>query len=482
MNFKDNIEKHSNLVLLSLLLINFTIRLIIYFNTTLFRFTDWRGYLDAIEKINAGEDVQLFRGPASFLNSYIGYYFKYILGSFDLYFIFNCLFGTLTVYIIYRIMRYLNVTKISSLIAVILLTFYTEFMAFSSIFYTPIIMVFLLSLTILFSLKFIKITKHSFFYAIALIFIISLSLLFKPVLKYVFGVYFILGVICFKRNLKLALKLVLLAVILLGITKTIEYTVISKNDPSKTERQFISFYGHTWYGGDGGKVTITYPEQQQLYEKNFNDFCKKNDITNPTVNDNLKFQNEHVNNFILNHPFSWMQLQWHKFFWEYGILPEANSFKILMTGLTKKHTVLTATIIVLPVVLFILLFIVSFDAKLLIYTIKKRPEMQFMGILFLYYIVATVFYFAYQERYRIPVMVCFLLPLLAINLTNFRLKLLLQQKKELIIKFLVILLFLTNWSYEAYVIGVKNRDRYLKTINATKEFKIGIKPFEVLLH
>ena len=235
--------------------------------------------------------------------------------------------------------------------------------------------------------------------------------------------------------------LILLAVVLLGATKTIEYTLIYTTDSSKTKKQFIFFPGHTWYGGDGGKVTITYQEQQKLYNKNFNSFCENNNIDDPTRNDELKFQNEHVKDFILNHPFSWMQLQWHKFFWEYGILPEANSFKVLMTGLTNRHTIITAIIVVLPILLYIFLFIISFDAKRLIYAIKKRPEIQFIGILFLYYIIATVFYYAYSERYRIPVMVCFWIPLLAVNITTFRFKPLIQHKKELIIKILIILLF-----------------------------------------
>ncbi|MFC2128725.1 hypothetical protein ACFLRR_02495 [Bacteroidota bacterium] len=281
-----------------------------------------------------------------------------------------------------------------------------------------------------------------------------------------------------RSNYKLALRLVILAVILFGTITIIERKVIYKSDPDAIKQSFIRFSGHTWYGGDGGKATIIYPEKKELYDKNFKEYCEKNYITNPTYKDEIKFQDSYVKNFIVNNPFSWIHLQYHKFFWEYGVLPEANSFKILMTGLTNKHTILTAIIIVFPVLLYILLFIISFNTKLLIYAIKKRPEIQFLGILFLYYIIATVFYFTYSERYRIPVMVCFWIPLLAINISKFRFKQLFQNKNELGIKILTILLFVGNWSYEAYIITIKHKDRYSKTIEATKKFEKS-KAFEL---
>ena len=473
LNLKKEIEKHSNIVLLGLLIINFIIRLIIFFNTNLFRFNDWGSYLDAIERINAGEKVQLSTGMTTYLNSHIGYFFKYILGNFDLYFIFNCLIGTLTIFIIYKIMRHLKASKVSSLLAVVMLSFYTEFMCFSSIFYTPIIMVFLLSLTILFTLKFINNKKYSLLYPVILVFIISLSLFFKVELKYVYGVYFILGIICIKNNFKLALKLLLLSIIILGTIKIIEKNTILTNHPSRGISSFIVFKAHTWFGGDGGKMKIVYPEQQERYDNRFKEFCSENNIINPTRKDEKMFQDAYVKNFVINHPFSWIHLQFHKFFWEYGVLPEANSFKILMTGLTKKHTILTAVIIVFPVILFIILFIISFDIRRLVCAMKRRPEIQFLCILFLYYIVATVFYFAYSERYRIPVMVCFWIPLLAFNLTNFKFKLFFQGKKELIVKILILSLFIGNWSYEAYVIGIKHKDRYFKTIEAVEKYNNG---------
>ena len=61
-------------------------------------------------------------------------------------------------------------------------------------------------------------------------------------------------------------------------------------------------------------------------------------------------------------------------------------------------------------------------------------------------------------------MVCFWIPLLVDNLVDFRLRTLLNNKKEMIIKSLIFIVFLLNWSYEAYIIGVKNRGRYNNTL------------------
>ena len=65
---REEIEKHINSILFCLLTINFIVRLTIFFSTKLFYFNDWGTYLDAIERINAGEKVQLFGGMGTYLN------------------------------------------------------------------------------------------------------------------------------------------------------------------------------------------------------------------------------------------------------------------------------------------------------------------------------------------------------------------------------------------------------------------------------
>jgi len=464
------LKRNYKAILLLILVLNFTIRLIIYFTATLFYFSDFRAYFDAIESIKSGNKVPLYIGEFSYLNSYLAYFFKYIIGNIDYYFIVNSLFGTIATYVVYRIMIALNLSREKGIIAALILSIYTEFMVFGSVLYTPIIMATILGLVILFSIRFIRKEHFSLKYFLLIIALISVSLLLKRELIYTWALYLAFAVIqILSKNRKLGRRFIILSVVLFLSTFTISQKVILKDNDYLKNRSFLIFEGHTWYGGDGGKAQITYPEKQELFDRKFKDYCLKRGIQTPDSKDILDFKNLEVKEFVAKHPFSWIRLQGHKFFWEYGILPESTSFRILMTGLLNGKTILAALVLVVPVVVIITSLIMTLDLKGSIKKVKKEPTCQLMTILLVYYIIATVFYYSYSERYRIPVMVCFWIPLLAHSISEFRLRLLLKNKKELIIKTLVFLVFAVNWSYEAYVIGIKNRVRYDKTIYEIQE-------------
>lgn len=459
-------------LLLFVLLTNFILRLIIFYNTTLFYYSDWRAYLDGIENIKKGIYPPLQFGEFTFLNSYIGYFFKYILGNIDFYFIFNCLMGTVATFIVYQIMRNLGASKKAGVVAVILLTLYPEFMVFSSIFYTVIIMVLILLIVILFSIKLIKETNT--YYSILYIFLITvvtaISLFFKRELIYFWVIPLMTSLFILRKDYRLALILIILSLLLYFSILTISRKIILKDNALLTNRSFLLFEAHTWFGGDGGKAQIIYPEKKLEYQREFEKYCQINNIVNPSKLDEAEFKNAYVKKFVINHPLSWISLQAHKFFWEYGVLPESHSFRILMTGLTKKHTILTAVILVLPIIINITFLIFTFNFKALCYEAKYRVEFKFLFLLFFYYIIATVFYYCYSERYRIPVMVSFVIPLLAYNLTEFKIMNLIRNKKELFIKIFIFLIFLSNWSYEAYVITYKNQSRYFKTLDEVIQY------------
>jgi len=466
------IKKNSNLILAGLLILNLVLRLVIFYSTKLFYFSDFVAYFDAIELIHKGEEVSLYIGEFSYLNSYIAYFFKYQMGSIDYYFIFNSLIGTLATFVIYKIVISLNENKIIGLIAVIILTVYTEFMVFSSILYTPVLMVFILAMVILITIKYIEKQRITYFFMLVLL--ISISLLLKRVLIYAWGIYFIFAILqMFKKNKQLAIHFFALSVVLLISSSIISTNIILKGNDYLNERSFLLFAGHTWYGGDGGKAAIIYPEKQALFDKKLKAYCNKNNIDIPNLIDITRFQNQEVKEFIVNHPISWVRLQFHKFFWEYGVLPESKSFKVLMTGLTNKNTILTALLLVIPIVVIVTLFIFTFNLKKAIRQLLNEPIHLIMALFLAYYLIATVFYYAYAERYRIPVMACFWIPLLARNLYSFRIMKFFKNKKELIIKLLILFLFIGNWTYEAYIIGVKNIERYNKTLDAVKKYKEG---------
>ena len=468
---RDRIEKNSTKILIGLLVLNFIIRLVIYFNTNLFYFSDFKAYFDGIEMIKVNGRIPLYVGEFSYLNSYIAYFFKYIVGSMHCYFIFNSLLGTLSTFVIYKIVNLLSSSRYIGLISIVLLSVYTEFIVWSSVFYTPITMIFFLSLFIYYALRLIKGIGRNPLNLIVLIIIFSLSLFFKKELMYVFFIFFVTSAFIWRKDLSKAITLILLSLVLFGGYRVFDNYVMKESSVYAREGTFLIFSGHTWYGGDGGKVTITYPEKRKLYDDRFSESCIKNNIENPSIVDEIHFKNTEVRRFIREEPFSWVYLQIHKLFWEYGILPEAVSFKVLMTGFTNGNTLLTALLLVLPIIIFILLFITTFNFTKFINAIKSKSEYQFVFLLFLYYILATVFYYAYQERYRMPVMACFIIPLLAYNLYHFNFKSFLKRRKEMVIKALIIMVFIISWGHEAYVIGVKNRGRYNKTMESINKFE-----------
>ena len=150
-------------------------------------------------------------------------------------------------------------------------------------------------------------------------------------------------------------------------------------------------------------------------------------------------------NLISEHPFQWEKLQCYKFFRFFGIVPEGSSFKILVTGLFKDKIYLIAILLVLPFSIMLLMIILLSDYKKIIKGINN-PRILFM-LLLGYYIVGSVFYGQYQERYRMPLMVCFLIPYLAYSIYYFKWKILKINKKTTILKACCVVLIGVIWLY-----------------------------------
>jgi len=461
---KDFASQNSKWILLSLLGINFFIRLIIFYTTTLFSFTDYAGYLNGIEIIkNKGSIPLINSGNYLYFNSYVGYFFKYILGSLDYYFIFNCLLGTITSYVVYLICFKLTKNKLVGLLTVFLHCIYLEFMVFSSIFYTPIIMMFLLSIIILFLIYYIKV---NFYKKILIGFVIMVlvngTYYFKGELSRLWIFLILFGMINFKRK-RILIGFVLLGIMLTFSTRVLrKYNILPYNKGYIAHNNFI-FFGHTLYGGDGGDGAFIYEENKQRYKKAFSEFCKDKNITRPTRKDKNNFQWDEIKKFVTHHPLKWVKLQFYKFFRFFGVVPEGNSFKILYSGAFKGKMAISAIFLVLPFVIMILLIIITFDFSRVIIGLK-RPELLLLGLLFLYYIVASVFYGQYQERYRMPVMVCFLIPFLSWSLVRFNLKNLLSNRKVAVFKAGIIILLLGIWLSQTYNALVVHKKRYISTV------------------
>lgn len=459
-NINLMIEKKPFLVLIYLLSIQLVFRLIIFFTTNTFAFTDWRVYLAGIEQIKNGENLPLFSRAFTFLLSYIGYFFKYILGNLDYFFIFNSILGVLVSFVSYFIVKELTSNEKKALLVVALQTIYVEFLAFSSIFYTVIIMLLLVNIAIYLMIKFIsedKISKN-IITSLLLIIIIFATFFFKSELKY-FGYLILIFSVFFLKDKQQLIKLIILGLV---ITLTIHFTnelrnSIRANSP-KGRIDFI-FFGHTFYGGKGGEGSFIFKEKEELFSSKMQKYFEENKITNPTTADTGKFQKHEMFNFIVSEPHMWLLLQARKFFFTFGIVPEGNSFTILYKGLFNRNFLITSATIVLPVVFFIMLFILSFKKESL-KTIFADKRLLFMFLFLFYYLAATIFYGQYQERYRIPDITLFILPFIAIFSENLSFKNLIKDKKSLLIKVFIILIFISVWSYQAYEALILSKDRY----------------------
>jgi hypothetical protein len=146
-----SISKINPFIVVSILLLfNFLLRIFIWSNTELFRFADYAAYLGSVENLAKGEHQYLLEGNFLFAISYIGFFAQNFFGSLDFFFVFNCMIATLTSLILYFLVVRVTGLALAGIITVVIQTLYTEYMVFSSVFYTPVIMIFLLSLFLLF--------------------------------------------------------------------------------------------------------------------------------------------------------------------------------------------------------------------------------------------------------------------------------------------------------------------------------------------
>jgi len=441
--FSFIMSKWFYITMTGLLFLNILIRLLIYFNSSLFYFADYQAYLEGIETIAKEGKVTLLKGNFLMTISYMGYYAKYVLGSIDYFYVFNAILATIASLLVSLLVYRVSHSPVSAIIAMGILTIYTEFMVFSSVFYTPVIMIFLLSLFMWgVYCYFWGNTFPAYLSMTALAMIFLISFLFKPEL--IFLPFFLL-IFSFihRKKVEFAKKIFLLSLVLgLASLLFISNKLFSKEYDRSISNSFI-FFGHTDYGGDGGEGSFVYPENKARYDSALYVYMHDNNIANPDVREINEFQIREIQRFITKHPLRWLKLQLTKFFRTFGIVPEGTSFKVLYSGLLKERIGLTSVIVVAPVALILLLFIQVFNIKQLKYinlngkSLNTKSKLSainsqslittrqlknfgyFCLVFFIYYIFAICFFGHYQERYRLPVMVIFIIPTISILITKF---------------------------------------------------------------
>lgn len=465
-NLTNYIKKHYRIILASFLLINFSLRLLIYFNTTLFYFGDYQAYLNGIDLIKENGSIPLIQGNFLYLNSYIGYFFKHVLGNIDWYFIFNSLLGTAASFFVFLITVRLSKNPLTGLLTVVIHTLYMEFLVWSSVFYTPVIMMFLLSIIIYLLINFIDVRKarHYIITGLLIIALVNLTFYFKCELNYFWILLFLFAILHIRnKQKKIFIRVFLLALLLTVSTGTLNhYHILPNNKGNIIANDFI-FFGHTLYGGDGGDGSFIYKENEERYNKALEKYCEQNKIDKLTKTDRNNFQMEEIKKFITQHPFKWIYLQGYKFCRFFGIVPESSSFRILVSGMLKGKIILTSLLLVIPFAVMVLLMVITFNTKKVITALRTKPMVLLLALILLYYLAASVFFGQYQEKYRMPLMVCLLIPYLSWAIIKFNYRELINNKVLLFIKTTVIILILIIWSLQAYNALVVHKDRYIGT-------------------
>ncbi len=464
-----------------LLVLNFLVRVFIFRTTNLFRFSDFAVYLEAVSDIEAGNKVYLLNGNFLFAISYIGSFLKSLTGTPDGFFYFNSLLGSLTGLTAGLILKKLTSSWKPGIIALVIMTFYTEYMVFSSVFYTPVLMIFLVSLLILALGYYLKGGPFpgKLFYGAAAVILFLATFFFKPELKYLPFFLLIPGMAPVVRRKKIDPGLPVLALAMLASYQVFDRSgIITAPQGNVISNSFV-FFGHTDYGGDGGEGAFIYPENEVRYLEALDAYCRREGITEPDKKDINRFQSEEMVKFIKSHPLKWVGIQFTKFFRTFGAVPESVSFRVLYTGLLKGRLWLTAIVVAVPVLLILILFVFLFpfgelkETLLLCRDRSPAPEQNLTKaepagsfkcryamvilIFFIYYLIATVFYGQYQERYRLPVMVLFIIPAVATFIANFDLRKLFITG-HLRLKIFVVAGLIVIWSLQAVKAG-GNRER-----------------------
>lgn len=445
-------------------LVNILLRTLIYVNTNLFYFTDFKTYLDGVDTLLRGEELYLLQGNFIMTISWLGYLAVKVFGSIDWFFALNILAGSAASLLISMLAYRVTGRRRVAVLSMILLTLYTEFMVFSSIFYTPVLMILLLSL-FMWSLWYYYLPGSRIrweWLSIATV-IVLLSFTLKPELFFLPVFLFILAVMVRKQK-QFAIRTLLLAGVLSVSTLLFYGFRIMPSSPGHTVSNGFVFFGHTEYGGDGGEGAFVYPENEERYKTNFRTYCIDNKIVEPVSKDYNGFRKQEIIVFITQHPFKWMMLQIKKFTRTFGVVPEGNSFKVLYTGLLRERLWLASIIVTAPVALFLLLFIQLFNINLLkdpggeSTSDKRGFQFKYIFLLLLfYYIVAICFFGHFQERYRLPVIVIFLLPLTAVFISEFRLSKY-WKKPGFYIRQSVSMMVFTIWVLQA-ITAISNKER-----------------------
>ncbi len=456
----------------ALLICFFVLSMVMYINTTVFEEISEAGALiRTYNKLLEGESLMPIKGFYWYLTpAFVAKFIFSLFGTLHAYFIFQCLLATTTVYLVYKIVYMISKSRISGIISILLSLIYMEFVLISSVFYNQIYEIFFSTLFLFFVIKLYdaKKTTKVIVYSLSIILAVLLSLFFRNTLLVTSGYLLLLaGLIAYKKKYSIALRFVLLSIALFAIIFVVKpINMFRESMPS--EREFgvksvvrLSFWGHTMYGGHGGEATFVYEENEELFNNRLQAYAQANDLDPEERSVKSRFMRYEVNRFVTQEPHKWLFLQGKKFFYTFGIVPIRDGLQMLSTGRLRMHWLMSALILQAPYLFIVLLFLLTVDINLKKYL--NEPHKQIIYLFGLYLVTGICFYATYQERYRLVVVLLLFIPVISLNIHN--MKHIFVSKVSIIIRVMLLMLFISVWTYQGYEALVLHRDRYFSALN-----------------
>jgi hypothetical protein len=452
--------------ILILLIANFMIRLLFYFNTTQFvNISESASIFHGLELLKNGNKLYAFSSAYSMALSYVAYFFYHYLGSLHWFFVFQCLLSTITSFLVYLIIYKVNKNKISAINGLILTSFYLDFILLSSVAYNQTAEIFFTTLSILliFELLRTKTLINYIFIAFLVFATIYISLFFRGTLKFLYFIFIIAAIINFFKTGIRNKTSIRLIITFLAFYFSFLYLSPSRffSEPNNTISNSFLFFGHTSYGGGEGKFIKK--ENEVKYKRELELYLNENKIKNPSPVDINNFQRREINRFIRNHPLEWGFLQIKKVLYTYGIIPIRDNLTILMTGHLKFGILLSLLLSQVTFVIPIIILFVFFSWNRL-KELRSNDSWMMLVLVFIYLIGATSLYGHYQERYRIVVMVSAIIPFSALFFQPGYFKTIFTNKRRFVTKIVALLFLFSVWGYQAYDALVLQGDRYLKAV------------------
>lgn len=454
-----------------LLLFQFGLHLLLYFNTETFSGISESGALfGKLDTILSGESPKpLYGFYWYFTPAYIAAFFIRIFGNIDAYFVFQCLLATLTSLLIYFMVVKISGSKKSGVISIILTTIYTEYLLLSSVFYNQVYENFFVVLLMLVILNFTENgnIKKLVIYGVLAITIVLGSLMFRNTLLVIFF-YFLLAGIFFllKKRHGPGIGLMVLSLVLYVLVFIMKPLDVFREGEYHPQR-VLEFWGHTPYGGNGGEVGFIYKENEELFNKRLDAYLHENNIREATPSVVEEFKSYEVKRFITKEPHRWIFLQVKKVLYTFGVMPQRDGLTMLVTGRAPVGWVTAAILLQVPFLLIMTLFLLTVNIRLK--SINSLPGYKFLlYLLGLYLITAISIYATWAERYRIVAVVAFIIPVIAINIDNIRELFDRNNRKELIFRLSMIAFMVLVWGYQAYEALVIHRERYFEALERMK--------------